>query len=248
MCGPNPETGPLVDIHTLPSGYTLDPKLLPEDYTFEPTILGMDMRGNLLFCSPGKEPVSISPNLPQPSDLGLHVFAYDSNTLYLLDPGNNAVWYYRNMEIDQPPHLYFGSDRPDDVQGMIDMIVNGDDLYLLHKDGYIVKCLFGGMQVSPTRCDDPASFIDSRPGRKKGPVILDARFSQMMVSPPPDPSLYILDPVNVAVYHFGLRLTFQRQFRSLLALPSSASIAFSISQDRNIFLVIGNQVYSSLLP
>jgi hypothetical protein len=236
-CGPNPQIGNLIDIDLLPKGN--------EDNA---TVLGMDARGNLLYCIPGDKPISRFPNIPQASELGMGAFSLDSNTLYMLDLGNNAVWYYRNMEIDQPPHLYFGPDRPDDVKGMIDMLANRDDLYLLHKDGYMVKCVFGGLKESPTRCDDPASYIDPRPGRKNGPVILDARFSQMIDTPPPDPSLYLLDPINMAIYQFGLRLTFQRQIRPVHPLSSETASAFYVIDNRNVFLVAGNQVYSAVLP
>jgi hypothetical protein len=236
-CSPNPQIGALVDIAAL-----------PKDSEFGATLLAMDARGNLLYCIPGEKPVSRFPNIPQPTDQGMRAFVLDSGTLYILDPGNNAVWYYRGMEIDQPPHTYFGPDRPDDVQGIIDMTANRDDLFLLHKDGYIVKCTFGGLRESPTRCEDPATIVDPRQGRSNGPVIRDARFDQILFTPPPDPSLYLLDPVNNSIYHFGLRLTFQRQYRPANPLPSTAVTAFAITQNRTIFLVAGGQVYTTLLP
>jgi hypothetical protein len=238
-CGPNPQIGPLIDIAALPEGSD-----------FEATLLGMDARGNLLYCIPGAKPVSRFPNIPQPTEEGMRALALDGRTLYVLDPGNNAVWFYRRMEIDQPPHTYFGPDRPDDVQGIIDMAVNRDDLYLLHKDGYIIKCTFGGLQESPTRCEDPATIADPRPGRSPGPVIRDARFNQILYTPPPDPSLYLLDPVNGSIYHFGLRLTFQRQVRSNtpITTSSSAATAFAITPNRTVFLVVGDQLYTALLP
>jgi hypothetical protein len=236
-CGPNPQIGPLIDITLLGKGNELGA-----------TILGMDARGNLLYCIPGDKPVSRFPNLPQAGDQGMRAFALDNNTLYLLDPGNNSVWYYRNMEIEQPPHTYFGPDRPDDVQGIIDMAVNRDDLFLLHKDGYMIKCVFGGLKESPTRCEDPAMYTDTRPGRKTGPVILDARFEQVVFTPPPDPSLYLLDPVNAAIYHFGLRLTFQRQFRPRNPLHVDTVTTMAIAPNRTLYLVSGNQVYAVILP
>jgi hypothetical protein len=81
-------------------------------------------------------------------------------------------------------------------------------------------------------------------------VIRDARFDQILYSPPPDPSLYLLDPVNGSIYHFGLRLTFQRQVRpnTSLTTDSSAATAFAITQNRTLFLVAGSQLYTALLP
>ncbi len=154
-CGPNPQIGPLVDIEPA-----------PKDNSFKATLLGMDARGNLLYCIPGKQPMSQFPNIPQASEQGLRAFAISSGNLYVLDPGNNQVWLYRNMDINSPPNEYFSADRPNDVQGMIDMAVTGEDVYLLHKDGYIVKCSYGGYAEAPTRCEDPAIYNDDRPGRK----------------------------------------------------------------------------------
>jgi hypothetical protein len=56
-------------------------------------------------------------------------------------------------------------------------------------------------------------YTDSRPGRKTGPVILDARSISSSI-PSPDPLLPAGSGPR-AVYHFGLRLSFQRQFRPI---------------------------------
>jgi hypothetical protein len=100
------------------------------------TILGMDARGNLL-CILGISRSLVS-NLPQAGDQGMRAFALEGNTLYILDPGNNSVWYYHNMEIDQPPHVLrtrpAGRCPRDYRHGR-----QPDDLFLLHKDGYMIR-------------------------------------------------------------------------------------------------------------
>ena len=236
MCSGSPTIGPIIDISPLPKGNNL-----------KATILAMDANANLLYCIPGSLPVANSPAPPQTNWGGPTGFTYDSGDLYVLDPPANAVWIYRNIDLSQEPRLFFGSQVPF-MPDVIDLAVNHNDLYLLHSDGHITTCTFSGLQESPTRCQDPTIFYDSRVGRQNGPIIHDAPFNQILYTQPPDPSIYLLDPVNQAIYHFSLRLTFQRQFRSLTNLGEGEATAFTISPNRTIFIATGNRVFYADLP
>ncbi len=236
MCTGSPTIGPIIDISPLPKGNNL-----------KATVLAMDANANLLYCIPGSLPVANSPAPPQTNWGGPLAFTYDSGDLYVLDPPANAVWIYRNIDLSREPRLFFGSQVPF-MPDVVDLAVNRNDLYLLHSDGHITTCTFSGLQESPTRCQDPTIFYDSRTGRQNGPIIHDAPFAQILYTQPPDPSVYLLDPVNQAIYHFSLRLTFQRQFRSLTDLGQGEATAFTISPNRTIFIATGNRVYYSELP
>jgi hypothetical protein len=236
MCTGSPTIGPIVDISPLPKGNNL-----------KATILAMDANANLLYCIPGSLPVANSPAPPQTNWGGPTVFTYDSGDLYVLDPPSNAVWIYRNIDLSREPRLFFSSQVPY-MPDVIDMAVNNNDLYLLHSDGHITTCTYSAIQESPTRCQDPTTYYDSRVGRQNVPIIHDAPFSQILYTQPPDPSIYLLDPVNQAIYHFSLRLTFQRQFRSLIDLGEGEATAFTISPNRLVFMAIGSRVYYAELP
>lgn len=211
------------------------------------SVILMDANGNLMYCNPGEAAKMITPALPHTNWGSPVSFTIDSGALYVLDPGSNGVWFYRGLDITNPPHLFFDQQIPK-MSDVIDMAVNRDDLYLLHSDGSLTTCKYNALQVSPTRCDDPTTYSDSRPGRHSGPRILDAQFQQILLTQPPDPSLYMLDPLNQSVYHFSLRLNFQRQFRPLNSLSADTATAFTIGPNRTLFLATGNQVYYSLLP
>ncbi|MDX1438214.1 MAG: hypothetical protein R3335_15505, partial [Anaerolineales bacterium] len=75
-----------------------------------------------------------------------------------------------------------------------------------------------------------------------------ATFSKIQFTPPPDPSIYLLDPANQSAYHFSLRLTFQRQFRPEDAVGEDTVVAFNVSPNRTIFYAEGNEVYYANLP
>lgn len=240
ICGPSQGQtiiGDLVDIISLPRGTVGNA-----------TLLAMDANANLMYCTPdGEQPITkqIAPpstNFGEPIALTL-----DMGDLYLLDPSVNAVWIYRNQDTAQQPRFFFGDEIPP-MQDVIDLAVNNDDLYLLHADGHITTCIYSGFQGSPTRCEEPATYIDPRPGRENGAVIPDALFNQIYFSPPPDPSMYMLDPDGQAIYHFSLRLAFQRQFQAIKPLVEGPATAFAVSPNRTVLMAIGNEVYYAALP
>jgi hypothetical protein len=211
-------------------------------------IILMDEHGNLMYCNPGESAKTISAAPPH-TNWGQPVsFTLDNGSLYVLDPGSNGVWFYRGMDVTSPPHLYFDNQVPK-MKDVIDLAVNGNELYLLHSDGSISTCKYSALQESPTRCEDPAALSDPRPGRHSSVRIPDAQFSQMLFTPPPDPSIYLLDPINQSVYHFSLRLNLQRQFRAApKTLASDTATAFTISPNRMLFMATGNQIYYAILP
>ena len=135
------------------------------------------------------------------------------------------------------------------MQDVIDLAVNGSDLYLLHEDGHLTTCEYSGLAESPTRCEDPAIFSDPRPGRESGATLSDAVFNEILFSPPPDPSIFLLEPNTKTIYHFSVRLTLQRLYQAIDPLPDGLATAMAVDKiNRNAFLAIGNQVYSAPLP
>ena len=129
---------------------------------------------------------------------------------------------------------------------VIDFAVDGDDLYLLYSDGHLTTCTFG-FAGQPTKCTDPATFTDVRSGRESGTQIEGTDFKQIRFSPSPDTSLFLLDEAGSGVYHYSLRLTYQRQYRPLNPIDGVVT-SFTTSPGRSIFLSFGNEVYGSLLP
>jgi hypothetical protein len=245
-CGPSfgpLVVGPLVDIVALP--------LEIYDEAEEASILGIDAGGNLLFCMPdGSQPQAVQPALPGNFTEATNV-EVDGGDLYVLDPQSKAVWLYNRMEIDQLPRDFFGEDRPDDLVNAIDMAINLDDLFLLHADGQVSKCIYSGLTESPTRCEEPYPYTDKRAGRESGEVMEETSFEEIYYSPPPGPAIYMLDPQPQAIYYFSPRLAMQSQYRPVSELPGGPATAFAInisSAQRLAFLAIGTQVYYAALP
>ncbi len=239
QCGPTYgpiNVGPLIDIAELPPG------------SFEnASVLGMDANGNLLYCVVDGQPYSASMAPPNTGFGEPSALALNQGDLYVLDSKVNAVWIYRNVEVSQQPHLFFGESVPP-MQDVTDLAVYNDDLYLLHADGHITKCTYSSLAASPTRCEDPYPYSDNRPGRAHGPVIADAVFNQIYFSSFPERSIYMLDPQNQSIYYFSVLLTLQWQYQPAGNLASGKATAFAITPNRMAFLAVGNSIYYASIP
>ncbi len=241
-CGPVPQplmVGPLIDIAALPRGQ--------EDGA---TLLGMDANGNLLRCIPGQDNAPLALQMAPP-DINWgdpKAFALDGGNIYVLDPQTNAVWIYWGIDgYTELPTYYFGNQVPP-LQSVVSMTVNDGDMYLLHDDGHMTMCTYSSYIDAPTRCTEPAEFIDLRAGYQNGPYMQDTNFSQMQFAPPPDPSIYLFDPLDEAIYHFSMRLAFQRQYRPLQPLLADQVTAFAVGQNRRAFIATNDQVYFAIMP
>jgi hypothetical protein len=243
-CGPSPTNGPLVDIIGLPRANDLNAALA-----------GIDAIGTLVYCrtmvAAGNEPAQLAFNLPTPdSNWGrVRSLALDSDTLHVLDPLTNAVWYYLRVGGGYPdaPGLFFSEQVPD-IKNAIALTINRGELYLLRDDGSLVLCTRTGFVDVPTRCQDPVIYADGREGRSDRSQILGVTFSHMQYTQPPDPSIYLLDAREKAIYHFSVRLTLQRQYRSANQLPEGPATAFVVAPNRQVFMAVGNQVFYAVIP
>ena len=243
-CKPGPygsyQVGPLVDILALPLLNSVNA-----------TVLGIDAAGNLLYCAPGQVPQAIP--LPPPDTNWGRVtsFTIDSGNLYVLDAPSRAVWVYTGKDsafVDRP-YFFFGGQIPE-IQDSIDIAVSGDDLYLLHADGHLSHCSYSRLETVPTRCDDPAPFVNPFAAYKGIDLFAQSHLTQMQFTPAPDSSILLLDSDNQGVWRVASRsLELQNQFRPTIGagnpLPSGRVGAMTAGPNHVLYLAIKDQVYFS---
>ncbi|MBN2548720.1 MAG: hypothetical protein JXB15_06165 [Anaerolineales bacterium] len=244
QCGPSGTQvsliGPIVDILPWPAGF--DPPA---------SLLAADASGNLLFCLPGVNPTYDRLLSSEGSNWGKLVgITQDAGDLYALDSLTNAVWiYWGGKIVPNPSPFFLPATQIPALQDVIDLVVNGNELYLLRSDGRVTLCNYTANEQVKYPCSDPP-FIDFRPGRENLPMALAAPFVQVLASSPPDPSLFLLEPKSQAIFHFSFRnLAFQRQYLPLKTVAEGPVTAFLVhASERMIFLAIGNQVFYGALP
>lgn len=232
----------------------IDLTALPSDNPEGADILVMDANGNILYCFNESNALHIQLVTPasdwgDPRAMQVSEDSLGQESLYVLDPFTRAVWVYQGGEsgFRDPSALYFSGEVPSSMAGIIDLTMRGDQLYMLHDDGHMVICDYGAQANEPTVCTDPAVFTDERSGHESGSQIDEARFTQITYSPPPEPSIYLLDPLVQAIYRFSVNLRFDRQYRPSAPLADEPATAFAISPTKVVFLAVRNQVYSAFL-
>lgn len=246
QCGPGLVTGQtvnaLIDIAAAPPGNDKNA-----------AVIGIDTSGSVIYCIDGLPPIaeSLARPLTAPDWGSLQNFALDPDqaNVFVLDKPDKAVWAYWNSHFTDTPDLYFGDQVPP-VQDVVSMAVDKRDLYLLHADSHVTLCTYSNLNVSPTRCADPVRYVDSRPGRSGQALLPEKPFTQISITQPPDPSLFLLQPDTRSIYQFSLRtLNYHRQFVPSGPLQSGPATAFAVNPlERTLYLAIGNMVYQASIP
>jgi hypothetical protein len=227
---------------------------LPPNNPFNATVMGIDDVGNLLYCIPGKIPVSQTLNQPESGWGNITAITMNLGNLYILDTANNAVWLYYgdNFSYTDQARFFFDKVVPD-IRDVVDIALNVDELFLLHGNGGMTTCTFRAYSQAETLCDDPALYGDIRPG-KPGEIANfgEAKFSEVLTTQPPDASLYMLDENKPSLYHFSLRLNLQRilipQIIEGYPEPKQLLSSFGITTNRLLLLAYGNQLFYTQLP
>lgn len=229
--------GPLVDILTLPVTSFINAALL-----------GIDASGNLLYCKAGEVPQAIPLPIPDTNWGRVTGFALDSGNLYVLDSPARAVWVYGGKDgtFADRPYFFFGQQTP--TQDVIDFIVSGDEMYMLHADGRLSSCAYSRIDSSTSQCQDPLQLVNPYPAYRDVNLFSTAHFTQILFAAPPDPSLLFLDADNQSVMRFAPRsVELQNQFQPTIGstnpIPSGSVGAVTVSPDHVLYLAVDGQVY-----
>ncbi|MFN2304562.1 MAG: hypothetical protein ACK2TV_12610, partial [Anaerolineales bacterium] len=230
----------------------VDMASLPINNPYQAHLMTIDAQGNIAFCGPGQDPVvQTLPKLDNPVGEITRI-TYDSNYLYALNPSGGNILVYRSTDsqfVETPTFYFEGEDLADkpDLSQIVDLAVNGPDLYLLRSDGLLVDCISSGLSDNPVSCQNPVEYVDGRAGKEDQPVTMPVGdYRSILFTTPPDPSISILDASNIDIYRFSLRFRLYQRLRSELGdyeIDSPTATAFTVGIDRFAFIAFGNQVF-----
>ncbi len=233
-------------------GALVDMVALPINNTYQAHILAVDAVGNVAYCAPGMDPVVQSlPSAGAGVGEGVRI-DYEYNRLYILNPANASVLIFGSTEGQflDPPDNYFEGARAEEVPDfskIVDMAVNGPEVYLLRGDGKLVDCVYSGLPDNPVTCEKPVTYIDGRAGSEDQTLVMpEASYVSVLYTAPPDPSVSILDATNADIYRFSLRFRAYQRLRPDLGdfeVESPTATAFTIGIDQIAFIAFGNQVF-----
>jgi hypothetical protein len=201
-------------------------------------IVAIDAGGNLVYCAPGVLPAT---GVLTPPDTGWgQIQAVDLNgdALYVLDPKANQVWIYTAADglFAGAPAIYF-TEVIQSLNHAVDIAASQDELIVLQDDGWVDVCRRPQEKA-------PDGSLRIRVECEKDIQVAPAGVTPTSVvySPPPEPSLFFLDPATGAIYQYSLRLAYQARFVPTPPL-SVKPTDLAVGPPRDLFLVAGDQVY-----
>lgn len=250
QCGPISSGTQLV-------GSLVDILALPSDDGDQASVMGIDEAGNILKCIPGAEPKASLLTAPEIGWGKIAAAALDHGNLYVLDTTNNMIYIYWNyFSAGGAPEKFFSlteGEMPPTISSVIDLTVNGEDLYMLQADSSMITCKYAIYQGYRTDCN-PALYSDTRRGLEAQTLAFaDTQFTRLMMTQRINPALYTLDAKSGTVYRFSLKLNLDRLFRPSPyngdSFPDSPATAFAFSRPSTaspselVFIAFGNQVF-----
>jgi hypothetical protein len=244
----------------------IDLAAMPGGNEHNATIVAIDPSGTLIYCAPEMEPEVYPLTVPPLGWQQISGFTLSGNgkEMYVMD--SRTVWIYSYEKKDDDPEgtssnfnnpiAYFSEQVPLNMSTAIDLAANSSDLFLLFEDSHVTVCTYSGLKESKTSCLDPATFVDTRPGRQSGITLSDAVFSELMFDAPYNTALYLLEPNTHAVYKVSphpsslelggqFQTSWEQERTQFQNTPVSA---MTIDRNRYLFLCIGNQVFFAAIP
>lgn len=201
-------------------------------------IVAVDSDGGLIYCAPGSLPASGTLSPPDTGWGQLRAVDLSGDNLYVLDPKANQVWIYTAADglFVGSPAIYF-TEVIQSLNHAVDLAATQDELIILYDDGLVDIC-----RRPEERAPDGSLRIRVECEANVELAEADATMTAVVYSPPPEPSLYFLDPQGGTVFQYSLRLAYQARFIPTPALDETPT-DLAVGPPRDLFLAAGEQVY-----
>ncbi|MBT3315144.1 MAG: hypothetical protein HN390_11080 [Anaerolineae bacterium] len=235
--------------HTLDALVEL--QALPTANALGASVLGIDRKGNLLYCAANRVPQATALLPPTVGFKEITAIALDSGVLYILDAASNEIWTYSGQatSFNNYPTAFF-ENAPEGMGFAQDISISGSDLFILFGDGHLASCTSSLLNTVPTRCINPAPLNDPHPAAGGSNSFDAVTFKEIYLSTPPDSALLLMAPDNQSVFRFSPRaFALQNQLHPLAkSIPAGALTAMTQNPSHVLFVAQGNEVYMADAP
>ena len=206
-------------------------------------VVAIDADGTLLYCAPDRRSLTTQLSPPSVGFGRIQAVNVFQDTLYILDPTANAVWLYdaSGGVFSGEAQLYFVEEVPN-LSGAIDIAKSQDELFILYANGELDRCSRSVEDESTLRvtCDRDLAFDGPGPDGDQTAI------SEILYSPPPEPSLFLLDETSRSVFHYSMRVVYQGRIEPTEPFRNPVT-ALALGPPNDIFVASGGQVFFSPL-
>jgi hypothetical protein len=235
-------------------GPLVDMVVLPLQNAFNAHVLAVDAAGNAVYCAAGQAPAVVA--LPASTGVSGEVaaIALSGRDLYVLNRAAGSIRVYSgsNSLFTETPTEYFeGMDLAGipDLTQVVDIAVNGLDLYLLGDNGLIANCVSSSVANGTVTCENPVAYVDGRTGLEEQLVVMpEGQFTGVTYTGYPEPSVSIMESGTGDIYRFSVRFRLYQRLRPDFGeyeVDESKATAFTLIFDKQLyaFLAYGHQLF-----
>lgn len=201
-------------------------------------VVAVDSTGALVYCAPGSLPAAGNLTPPDTGWGQLKAVDLSGDYLYVLDPKANQIWIYAAADglFVGTPAIYF-TEVIQSLNHAVDLAATQDELVILYDDGLVDVC-----RRPQERAPDGSLRIRVECDQNVQLAGATSTLTDVIYSPPPEPSLYFLDPQGGSVYQYSLRLAYQGRFLPTPPLEEELT-DLAVGPPRDLFLASGDQVF-----
>jgi len=201
-------------------------------------VVAIDIAGNLIYCAPGAPPATGRLTAPDTGWGQIQAVDLSGDNLFVLDPKANQIWIYTAADglFVGTPAIYF-TEVIQTLNHAVDLAASQGELIVLHDDGLVDVC-----RRPQENAPDGSLRIRVECQQNLDVAPDGVTPTTVVYSPPPEPSLFFLDPQAGIVYQYSLRLVYQARFVPTPPLREPPT-DLAIGPPRDLFLVAGDQTY-----
>lgn len=209
-------------------------------------VVAVDQDGTLVYCAPGKTPASGQLTPPATGWGKIQSVDLLGENLFVLDPKANALWIYAAVDglFAGSPAIYF-AEEVQNLSAVVDMAVTQDELFLLFSDGHLDRCRRleenapdGSLRIR-LECETGLTLFPPGTAIPGGGSVFP---TEIVYSPPPEPSLFVLDGPTGDVFQFSMRLVYQQRFVATPPLKGDVT-DLTVGRPLDLYLAAGDQLY-----
>ncbi|MEE4195710.1 MAG: hypothetical protein V2J07_10980 [Anaerolineae bacterium] len=208
-------------------------------------IVTLSETGVLTYCTPGKEPQSITLQVPIYGWSAIADMDVERDLLFIVDSGTRAVWSYYGLQQDfteAEPRLFFPHDPEVELAETVGIDVFSDTMVFLNSDNTIATCLVQSLDAEFRECLQ----LPPRDSKELTLVFKNLNWIDFFPADYP-PAFYLMDGTSKTLYRFSYKMIINKAYRFMAmeneSLPQGEITAFTVTDNQLVLVAYGNELY-----
>jgi hypothetical protein len=213
--------------------------------SMDATILAITEVGALHYCQPGQPLKAALINVPVLGWSNIRSINVERDYLFVLDIGTRALWSYYGPQQDftaADGRLFFPGDPPMELAQTANLDVFSDTIIFLTNNNVVHAC-----SIETTSAFIHECLVLTPLDSSDKPIDISTFDTVDFFSSEYAPAFYLLEGQSQTLYRFSTNMILDNAYRFYAAtfekLPDNPITAFTISDNQQVILAYGNEIF-----